>query len=80
MFFMLSFWILVILCLSFLLKGFIPTISTGKNASHSNYAALDILRERYAKEEIDQAEFNVRKRILRDNPICGHFKLKRRCK
>jgi len=64
MFFMLFFWILVILCLSFLLKGFIPSILTGKNASRGNSAALDILRERYAKGEINRAEFEIRKKDI----------------
>ena len=62
MFFMLFFWILVIICLSFLLKGFIPSILTGKNACSSNSAAIDILRERYAKGEINRAEFEMRKK------------------
>ena len=64
MFFMLFFWILVIICLSFLLKGFIPSILTGKNTCHSNSAALDILRERYAKGEINRAEFEMRKKDI----------------
>jgi len=64
MFFMLFFWIIVILCLSFLLKGFIPPILTGKNAGSRNSAALDILRERYAKGEIDRAEFEMRKKDI----------------
>ena len=64
MFFMLFFWILVILCLSFLLKGFFPSIFTEKNESRSNLSALDILCERYAKGEIDQTEFKVRKKVI----------------
>jgi len=64
MFFMLFFWILVIICLSFLLKGFIPSILTGKHASRSNSAAFDILSERYAKGEIDKAEFELRKKDI----------------
>jgi len=64
MFFMLFFWILVILCLSFLLKGIFPSIFSGKNVSRSNPAPLDILCERYAKGEIDQTEFKVRKKVI----------------
>lgn len=64
MFFMLFFWILVIICLSFLLKGFIPSILTEKNVKPGNSAAFDILCERYAKGEIDQVEFETRKKDI----------------
>ena len=64
MFFMLFFWILVIICLSYLLKGFIPSILTEKNVKLGNPAAFDILCERYAKGEIDQVEFETRKKDI----------------
>jgi len=64
MFFMLFFWILVIICLSYLLKGFIPSIFTEKNVNPVNSAALDILNERYAKGEINRAEFEIRKKDI----------------
>ena len=65
MFLMLFFWILVILCLSFLLKGFFPSLLTEKNMRRSNSAAFDILCERYAKGEIDSAEFEMRKKDIK---------------
>ena len=64
MLFMLFFWILVIICLSFLLKGFLPSMLTGKHAGRSNPAALAILSERYARGAIGRAEFEARKRDI----------------
>ncbi|MEW6670682.1 MAG: SHOCT domain-containing protein [Thermodesulfobacteriota bacterium] len=64
MFFMLFFWILVIICLSYLLKRLVPSILNGKQASRINSAAFDIRSERYARGEIGQAEFVARKKDI----------------
>ena len=60
MFFMLFFWILLIMCLFYLLKDFAPSLSKEKNWHPRNATANDILRERYAKGEISKAEFEMR--------------------
>jgi putative membrane protein len=64
MFFMLFFWILVIICLSYLLKGFIPSILAEKNVKPGDSAAFDILCQRYAKGEINKVEFEMRKKDI----------------
>ena len=61
--FMWLFWILVVLVLFWGLKA---ALSSGGSSSspHDSRSALDILKERYARGEIDQEEFNQRKRDL----------------
>lgn len=64
MFFMLFFWILIIICLSLIIKGFIPSSSMKKYSNRKNPAAFDIFCERYAKGEIDRAEYKKRKKTI----------------
>jgi putative membrane protein len=64
MIFMLIFWGLLIVGLVLLIKWLIQTTSRGKEDSHGSSKAIDILKECYARGEIDKEEFEIKKRIL----------------
>jgi putative membrane protein len=65
--FMIVFWILIIVGLVFLIKWLIQSTGHGKSsAGASSTRALDILRERYARGEIDKTQFESMKRDLTD--------------
>jgi putative membrane protein len=64
MIFMIVFWILVIVGLVFLIKWLIQTTGSGKIDKHTGSRAIEILKERYARGEIDQAEFESKKKDL----------------
>lgn len=51
--FMIVFWILVVLGIVFLIKSF----AGGTNKQEKEESALDILKRRYAKGEINKEEF-----------------------
>jgi len=63
--FMILFWILIIIGLVFLIKWLIQSTKgeSGRPLSNSS-RALDILKERYARGEIDKEEFEERKKDL----------------
>ena len=56
--FMIVFWIIVVVLIVFLIN---QTVGKGKEAGES---ALEILKKRYAKGEIDKEEFEAKKKDL----------------
>ncbi len=60
---MLLFWGLIVVVAVLLARSFIGKLS-GAQGSAGAKAALDILRERYAKGEIDKDEFEQKRRDL----------------
>jgi len=62
-FFMLTFWIVVIVGIIFLVKWIVEQ-SRSSAPSSSRDSALDILTKRYAKGEIDREEFEQKKRDI----------------
>ena len=64
--FMILFWILILIGLVFVIKWLIQSTSRARNNGQSGYRALEILKERYARGEIDKAQFEDMKRDLTD--------------
>ncbi|MFW6428575.1 MAG: SHOCT domain-containing protein [Desulfosalsimonas sp.] len=63
--FMIAFWILVIIGLVLLIKWLlVQTRSGDSSGSNAPSSALEILRERYARGEIDKKEFEEKKKDL----------------
>lgn len=61
--FMILWWVLIIVGIVALVKWMI-TSSGGDGRSGGDSKALDILKQRYARGEIDEQEFQKRKRDL----------------
>ncbi len=59
--FMMIFWVLVLVGLVFLIKWLIQTTNRVKSDAGNSNRALEILKERYARGEIDIAEFETMK-------------------
>ena len=64
MIFMVIFWALLIVGLVFLIKWLIQTTGSGKATQQTGSRAIEIPKERYARGEIDKAEFESMKRDL----------------
>ena len=63
--FMIVFWVLVIVGLVFLIKWLIQSTKAESGRSISNSSsAIDILKQRYARGEIDKEEFEEKKKDL----------------
>jgi putative membrane protein len=62
--FMIVFWILILVGLVLVIKWLIQTTSRGKVEGNTGSRAMEILKERYARGEIDKAEFEEKKKYL----------------
>jgi putative membrane protein len=63
--FMILFWILIIVGLVFLIRWLIQSTKPESGRLHSSSSrAIDILKERYARGEIDKQEFEEKKKDL----------------
>jgi putative membrane protein len=60
--FMWVIWIIIIIAVILLVKGYLGP--RNKETKPSEASALDILNKRYARGEIDKAEFEEKKRDL----------------
>ena len=59
--FMMIFWVLVLVGLVFLIKWLVQTTNRVKSDAGNSNRALEILKERYARGEIDTAKFETMK-------------------
>jgi putative membrane protein len=64
--FMIVFWILILVGLVLVIKWLIQSTGRSKAGEPAGHRALDILKERYARGEIDKAQFEAMKRDLAD--------------
>lgn len=65
--FMIVWWVLIIVGIVMLVK-WVGTSSRTKGQSQSGSTALDILKERYARGEIDEQEFQKKLHDLTQRP------------
>jgi len=61
---MVAFWIAVIVAIVSLIRWLIKTPRTGEPQARSEDSALEILKRRYARGEIDKQEFEEKKKDL----------------
>ena len=64
MVFMMIFWVLAIVGVVFLVRWLIQTAGSGKAAGQRGSGAVEILKARYARGEINKAEFESMKRDI----------------
>ncbi len=62
--FMIIFWVLVLVGLILFIKWLIQATGRGSIAGNTGSSALEILKERYARGEIDKTQFESMKRDL----------------
>ncbi|NIS60224.1 MAG: SHOCT domain-containing protein [Proteobacteria bacterium] len=61
---MIAFWIAVIVGIVFLIRWLVISPGTGGRAARSEDSALEILKRRYARGEIDKQEYEEKKKDL----------------
>jgi putative membrane protein len=61
------FWILILVGLIFLIRWLIQSTGRHKTTGNGSNRALEILKERYARGEIDKEEFESKKKDLSAN-------------
>jgi putative membrane protein len=64
--FMIVFWILILVGLVFLIRWLVQATGKKENGTPRGSRAMEILKERYARGEIDKAQFEDMKRDLTD--------------
>ena len=64
---MIIFWIIVVIVIIFLVRWLTGQGRTGVGLSEKEESALDILKKKYARGEIDKEEFERKKRDLTDS-------------
>ena len=65
MIFMMVFWVLAIVGLIFIVKWLIQAATGQKgNVDNNSSRAIEILKERFARGEIDKAEFETKRELL----------------
>jgi len=62
------FWLVVIVALVFLVSAAFPS----RTASGHRESAIDILKKRYARGEIDKARFDAMRRDIEENKVITH--------
>ena len=63
--FMIVVWVVVIVAIVFLIRWLVVASRTGVHSpTHGEESALDILKKRYARGEIDKQEFEEKRRDL----------------
>ncbi len=62
--FMMVFWILIIIALVFFIRWLVRSTESKQDRRVDESRALEILKERYARGEIDTEEFEQKKRLL----------------
>lgn len=62
--FMIAFWILILVGLVFLVRWLIQSTSRNGAIENGESRAIDILKERYARSEIDKDEFDSKRKDL----------------
>jgi putative membrane protein len=62
--FMVVFWILILTGLAFLIRWLIQSTRRDKGTGNAGNRALEILKERYARGDIDKGEFESKRKDL----------------
>ena len=61
---MILFWVLMVLVIVLLIRGFRTSKGSGREAGPATESALDILKKRYARGEIHKEEYLEKKKDL----------------